>query len=186
MRRVTGRSVSIAIRFAIAVLIAASVGDASAATVADARIEVFKAKRELLVYSGQMLRNTYRVGLGSSPVQPKRREGDRATPEGRYYISHKNPRSQFYLSLGISYPNADDAERGLHEKLITRAQRDSIVHAIRAHRPPPSTTALGGDIFVHGHGSAADWTWGCIALDDADMKELYDSIEVGTPVTIHP
>lgn len=186
MRQVTGRSISIAMVFAIAALIAVSVGDARAAAVADARIEVFKAKRELLVYSGQTLRSTYRIALGSNPTKPKRRQGDRATPEGRYYISHKNPRSQFYLSLGVSYPNADDAERGLREKLITKAQRDSIVRAIRAHQPPPSNTALGGDIFVHGNGSATDWTWGCIALDDTDMKALFDSIEVGTPITIHP
>lgn len=158
----------------------------AAATIANARIEVLKAERELRVYSGDALRKTYRIGLGSNPVPPKRRQGDRATPEGRYFISHRNPRSQFYLSLGVSYPNADDAERGLLEKRITKAQRDRIVRAIQAHRPPPSNTALGGDIFVHGNGSASDWTWGCIALDDADMKELYDSIEVGTPITIHP
>lgn len=158
----------------------------AAAPIANARLEVFKVERELRVYSGDALRKTYRVGLGSNPVPPKRRQGDRATPEGRYFVSHKNPRSQFYLSLGVSYPNADDAERGLREKRITKAQRDRIVSAAAARRPPPSDTALGGDIFVHGNGSASDWTWGCIALDDADMKELYDSIEAGTPITIHP
>lgn len=161
-------------------------GVQAAAPIADARIEVFKAGRELRVYSGAALRKTYRIGLGSNPVPPKRRQGDRATPEGRYFISHRNPRSQFYLSLGVSYPNADDAERGLREKRITKTQRDRIVRAIDAHRPPPADTALGGDIFVHGRGSGSDWTWGCIALDDADMKELYGSIDVGTPITIRP
>lgn len=152
----------------------------------NARIEVFKAKRELLVYSGTALQRTYRIGLGQDPVSAKQRQGDRATPEGSYFISHKNPRSQFFLSLGVSYPGADDAARGLREGIITKAQYDSIVRANREHRPPPANTGLGGDVFVHGRGSASDWTWGCIALDDADMQELYDSIAVGTAITIHP
>lgn len=167
---------------AVATLAPRAVSAASSAT----RIDVSKAARELRVYSGGELSRTYRIALGGNPIPPKRRKGDRATPEGFYYISHKNPRSQFYLSLGISYPNRDDAERGLREGLITRAQRDAIARAIAARRAPPSNTALGGDIFVHGRGSASDWTWGCIALDDADMKELYDAIDVGTPITIRP
>lgn len=168
------------------VLGAASGRPAQAAPFANARIEVRKAERTMVVYSGDELFKTYRIGLGGNPIPPKRRQGDRATPEGRYFVSHKNPRSQFYLSLGVSYPNADDAERGLRDGLITRAQRDRIVRAIEAHRAPPSDTGLGGDIFVHGRGSASDWTWGCIALDDADMKELYDAVDVGTPITIRP
>ncbi|MEP7044349.1 MAG: L,D-transpeptidase family protein [Dokdonella sp.] len=154
--------------------------------VPDRHIEVFKKKRQLLVYSGNSLVNTYRIGLGSDPLSPKRREGDRATPEGRYLISHKNPRSQYLLSLGISYPGVEDAVRGLREQRITKAQYAAIVAADSERLPPPANTALGGNIFVHGRGSANDWTWGCIALDDADMQQLYDAIEVGTPITIHP
>lgn len=172
------------------ILLAVAAGGAAfanaAPSIADTRIEVFKAARELRVYSGGVLRTTYRIGLGGEPVAPKRRQGDLATPEGRYVISHKNPRSRFYLSLGINYPNTADARRGLRDGLITQAQHERIAAAIRAQRPPPADTALGGDIFVHGNGSASDWTWGCIALDDADMKSLYDSIDVGTPITIHP
>ena len=122
----------------------------AAPPVADARIEVFKAARELRVYSGDVLRRTYRIGLGGNPVAPKRRQGDLATPEGRYVVSHKNPHSRFYRSLGISYPNAADAGRGLRDGLITQAQHERIVAAIRARQPPPADTALGGDIFVHG------------------------------------
>lgn len=173
-------------RALVFVVVAATAAGAQAATVPDARIEVAKSERVLRVWSGDELRATYRIGLGGNPVPPKRRQGDMATPEGRYVVSHKNPRSRFHLSLGISYPNADDAERGLRDGLVTKAQRDAIVRAIAAHRPPPSNTALGGDVFVHGRGSGSDWTWGCIALDDADMKELYDAIEVGTPVVIRP
>ena len=108
------------------------------------------------------------------------------TPEGRYFISHKNPRSQYFLSLGVSYRGVADAARGLREGRITKTQYAAIVAANRQHLPTPANTALGGNIFVHGRGSSIDWTWGCVALDDADMRKLYDAIEVGTPITIHP
>jgi lipoprotein-anchoring transpeptidase ErfK/SrfK len=58
--------------------------------------------------------------------------------------------------------------------------------AVLLAQPVPWNTALGGEIFIHGHGSGSDWTWGCVALDDADIQELYSLIPVGTPVRIHP
>jgi murein L,D-transpeptidase YafK len=98
----------------------------------------------------------------------------------------KNNKSAFYLSLGISYPNIEDAERGLRDGLISRAQRDAIVKAIGKKATPPQNTALGGDIFIHGNGSSSDWTWGCVALENEEMKELFDVVPAGTPVTIKP
>ena len=84
------------------------------------RIVVKKARRELLLFSGETLLRTYRVGLGFNPVPPKVRQGDGATPEGRYFVCRKNPRSQFLLSLGLNYPSAADADRGLAAGLVTR------------------------------------------------------------------
>lgn len=149
-------------------------------------IQVFKARRLLeLRVEGRVVR-TYRIGLGTSPVGPKRRQGDRRTPEGRYFICNKNPRSQFYLSLQVSYPNEEDADQGLADGLITTADHGRIVRASQRRGIPPAGTRLGGDIFLHGHGADSDWTWGCVALDDPDIKELYDAIPVGTPVRIFP
>jgi murein L,D-transpeptidase YafK len=148
------------------------------------RIVVTKSKRTLQVFSETRLVRTYRIALGLSPVEDKVRAGDRRTPEGEFYICQKNPKSKFYLSLGISYPNLKHAERGLREGLINRTQYEQIIGAIKAKRQPPQYTRLGGEIFIHGNGSQADWTWGCVALDDKDIRELYDAIEVGTPVTI--
>jgi len=150
------------------------------------RLVVRKARRELLVYSGDRLLKSYRVGLGTNPVPPKERQGDRATPEGRYVVCRKNPRSQFVLSLGLSYPNERDADRGLRAGLVTRAQHRRIVESARRGTCPPWNTPLGGEIFIHGSGSASDWTWGCVALDDADVRELYPRVPVGTPVLIEP
>ena len=98
----------------------------------------------------------------------------------------KNDKSNFYLSLGISYPNAEDAERGLRDGLISRAQHDAIVKAIKRKAMPLQNTALGGEIYIHGNGAGSDWTWGCVALENEDIKELFSAVPIGTAVTIKP
>ena len=150
----------------------------------DPRIVVYKAKRRMELYSNNALVRTYKVGLGLNPIPDKIRQGDRATPEGDFYVFTKNNKSAFYLSLGISYPNAEDAERGLRDNLISKAQRDAILNAIKRKGTPPQTTRLGGDIYIHGNGAGSDWTWGCVALENEDIRELFDAVPVGTPVTI--
>jgi murein L,D-transpeptidase YafK len=157
-----------------------------AAPAQELRIEVFKARRQLVLFSGKTPLKTYRIGLGLDPGPRKVRQGDRRTPEGTYTVCRKNPASAFYLSLGLTYPNAEDADRGLASGLISRAQHRSIHDAIAKGRCPLWNTRLGGEIFIHGRGSGSDWTWGCIALDDTDIKELYDQVPVGTPVRIYP
>lgn len=150
------------------------------------RLVVHKAKRQLALYSGTTLVKTYRVGLGLHPVPPKERQGDLATPEGTFYVCLKNDHSQFYLSLGLSYPAPADAARGLRRGLITRSQYEAILAAHERRAAPPWDTPLGGEVFIHGHGSATDWTWGCIALDDPDIRELFGLVPLGTPVEITP
>lgn len=150
------------------------------------KIFVKKAERKLYLYSGNRLVRTYRVGLGTSPVGDKVREGDRRTPEGDFYIFTKNDKSAFYLSLGLSYPNAAHARRGLRDGLINQVQYDSIIGALNQKKAPPQNTRLGGEIYIHGNGSSRDWTWGCVALEDRDIRELFDAVSVGTPVTIRP
>jgi murein L,D-transpeptidase YafK len=138
----------------------------------------------MVLYSGGTVVRTYKIALGKNPSDDKVRRDDRATPEGDFYLCVKNARSKFYLSLGLSYPNAEDAERGLRDKLITRAERDAIVRAIRHKRRPPWNTALGGEIFIHGGGTDGDWTRGCAALSNDDIKELFDALPLGTSVRI--
>ena len=150
------------------------------------RIVVYKKDRKLELYSGDKLVHTYRVGLGFNPTADKQREGDGATPEGDFYVFVKNNTSAYYLSLGVSYPNVEDAERGLRDGLITQAQHDKIVDAIKRKAAPPQYTKLGGLIYIHGNGAKSDWTLGCVALENEDMKVLFDSVTVGTPVKIKP
>lgn len=159
---------------------------AGRAVATDLSIVVLKAERRLEVFRGQERIHSFRIGLGSAPVGDKVKSGDSKTPEGRFYVCVKNPQSRFYLSLGISYPDTAAARRGLRDGLITRPEHDAIVAAQEQKTTPPWDTALGGEIFIHGHGSATDWTLGCMALDNAGMKTLFDLIEVGTVVEIRP
>jgi murein L,D-transpeptidase YafK len=152
----------------------------------DPKIVVKKDRRQLLLFSGGNVVRTYNIGLGLSPIGDKVREGDRRTPEGDFHIFTKNAKSQFYLSLGLSYPNATHAQRGLRDGLITQEQYNAIIRALRAGKGPLQNTPLGGDIYIHGNGAQSDWTWGCVALENEDIRELFGAVNVGTSVKIEP
>ena len=150
------------------------------------RLIVKKNERKLQVFDGEKLVKTYDMVLGFSPVGDKGKEGDGRTPEGDFYIFTKNDQSKFYLSLGVSYPSIEDAERGLKENLISQEEHDAILQAVKDKKMPPQNTKLGGEIYIHGGGIVKDWTWGCVALRDEEMKEIFDAVEVGTSVKIEP
>ena len=151
----------------------------------DFGIVIKKSERQLFLYGrGRRLLKVYRIALGRQPVGMKREQGDGATPEGDYFITHKNPRSKFYLSLGLSYPNLADAEAGLTRRLISPSEHEDITRAIGRGELPPQQTGLGGDIFIHGGGTEGDWTLGCIALENEEIKELFELLPVKTPVKI--
>ena len=149
-----------------------------------ARILIEKARRRLTLYREDGEELVFPVALGSAPVGPKGREGDGRTPEGLYYVCTRNENSKYHLSLGLSYPNAEDAERGLRDGAITAGEAESIASAIEAGRRPPWDTALGGYIMIHGGGAQADWTAGCVALADEDMDILWRYAALGTEVEI--
>jgi murein L,D-transpeptidase YafK len=150
------------------------------------RIDIRKNARRLELYDGDRLVKSYSIVLGSAPSGKKEIEGDGKTPEGKFYIFTKNPKSKFHLSLGISYPSAEDADRGLEHGLISREEYDSINSSVGNKKAPPQKTKLGGEVYIHGGGTAGDWTEGCIALKNEDIAELFDTVPVGTPVTILP
>jgi len=151
----------------------------------DPRIVIEKSAHRLSLYDGNGLIKTYRSAIGGGRAD-KVKEGDKCTPEGRFYVCVKNPQSKYVLSLGLSYPNEEDAARGLRDGLVNQAQHDAIVKAIREKRQPPWDTPLGGEIMIHGYGAGRDWTLGCIALYDDDIRELYPAVPLGTPVEIRP
>ncbi len=149
-------------------------------------IVIQKKQRLLKIFDGAKLVKKYKIVLGSAPNGDKQTEGDGKTPEGTFYIFTKNDRSKFYLSLGVSYPGIEDAKRGLKEKIISQEEHDAIVKAIDEKQMPPQKTALGGEIYIHGGGTENDWTDGCVALKNEEIREIFDAIPVGTAVKIKP
>ena len=135
-----------------------------------ARIQVRKSKRKLdLISSSNRIIQSYDMRLGRVPVGAKRFHRDMRTPEGVYQINRKNAQSQFTLSLGLDYPR----------------RRDRI-YASQHGRSP------GGDIFIHGQPNGYrgptiswDWTWGCVAVSNEDINDLFRRIGAGTDVVIY-
>lgn len=147
---------------------------------------VEKGARRLHVLDQGRLVKTYVCAVGAAPGD-KIREGDLRTPEGKFFVCVKNPTSRYTRALGLSYPNLDDARRGVRDGLITRSQYQHIAEELRFGRQPPWNTALGGEIMIHGQRGGSDRpTEGCIALEDADILELYPRIPTGTVVYIRP
>ena len=128
---------------------------------------VRKSTRSMSLLRNKVPLRNYRIELGFAPLGHKRQEGDGRTPEGQYFIDRKNPRSNFHLSLGVSYPNRAD---------VARAQAQGV--------------EPGGDIFVHGQRrlivdkSLPDWTAGCIAVSNREIEEIYAMVRLGTPILI--
>ncbi len=145
-------------------------GSASAFEVAD-KVLVLKHQRVLrLLRRGRVIAE-YPIKLGLNPYGHKQREGDFRTPEGNYELVFRNPKSEFFLSIKISYPNREDA---------------AVAHE-SGHAP-------GGLIMIHGqpnepkrspeHYATRDWTDGCIALSNADMVDVWLRTTTGIPIEI--
>jgi murein L,D-transpeptidase YafK len=137
------------------------------------RILVLKSERTLLLLAGDAIVKRMKISLGLVPEGPKRREGDFRTPEGKYYLEAKNADSDYFLSLKVSYPNAEDR---------SRAEQQG--------------TDPGGQIMIHGlpnepkYAEAMykgwDWTDGCIAVSNSDMVDLWRLTSVSMPIEIRP
>ncbi|MCO4743831.1 MAG: L,D-transpeptidase family protein [Proteobacteria bacterium] len=150
----------------------------------DLWIQIDKSDRVLSVLSSDTTLVNWPIGLGGAPAGDKIRQGDQKTPNGTFRIVTRNPKSLYHLFLGISYPDAADAERGMERGWLTETQSDAIAESEANETKPPWNTTLGGAIGIHGGGSSADWTLGCIALDNPHIEELWDLAPHGTRVTI--
>jgi L,D-transpeptidase-like protein len=133
-----------------------------------AAIIVSKFERMLYLYRGGKIVKTYPVAIGRYGSTLKLHAGDYATPEGKYSIIQKRPHSRYFRALLINYPNAEDTEEFLAAK-----RRGEI----------PGSIGIGGLVEIHGGGKDG-MTYGCIALDNSQMVEVFDMVDVGTPVTI--
>lgn len=113
-------------------------------------------------------------------------EGDYKTPEGDFYLCKKVPNSAYHLGLGISYPDADDAERGFQQGIINEATYLQIRQQNEAGLTPNWYTPLGGEVEIHGNRQDADSTRGCIGMRNEDIAELYPEVNVGDRILILP
>lgn len=137
------------------------------------RVVVHKAAHKLVLFNGDEKLAEYKVALGLNPVGTKERERDFRTPEGRYYLTRRNTRSDFFLAIQVSYPNKADEMR-----------------ARKNHWAP------GGSIMIHGYPNTPkhpasyyasnDWTDGCIALTNSDMVEVWMRTRDNIPIDIYP
>lgn len=150
------------------------------------KVLVRRGRRELLLFDGDVLVKRYPVQVGESLEGDKEREGDRRTPLGTFYVCTRNDKSRFHRFLGLSYPAPEDAERGLREGMISRTQYKRILEAHQQKRQPPWKTPLGGEVGIHGGGSDREGTLGCVAVTDAEIRELWGILKLGTPVVIEP
>lgn len=143
-----------------------------AGTEAD-RVVVRKGARTLALYRGTQLLRTYSIALGRTPLGHKQQEGDGRTPEGRYVLDYRNPRSSYHKALHVSYPSAIDTAaaqgRGVSPGgfIMVHGVRNGLGFVGRLHR-----------IF--------DWTDGCIAVTDREIDEIWSSVADGTPIEIEP
>lgn len=135
------------------------------------RIVVEKsARRMTLIQNGHPVRS-YTIALGFQPVGGKVRQGDGRTPEGLFRINRRNDASAYHLSLGLDYPQPADRARARNG----------------GYDP-------GGDIMIHGQPNAlpdmakvaGDWTAGCIAVTNAEMREIWAVTPVSTLVEVRP
>jgi murein L,D-transpeptidase YafK len=153
------------------------------------KLLVDKSDRKLYVILNDTVIKEYDVALGIYDQDlnadgfydyakgDKEVRGDRKTPEGTFYVSWKHENGSFSPgghSLVINYPNSKDAKRGLDSGLINEEIYRNILSQEAQCQPTQMRTKLGDSIVIHGGGSSQDWTWGCIALEDEEMAELYD------------
>jgi murein L,D-transpeptidase YafK len=137
------------------------------------RVVIEKSSRTLKLFAGEEIYRTYFVALGGEPQGHKVKEGDLRTPEGVYAISARQPRSAFYRGLLISYPNAEDLARA--EELGVDPGGLIMIHGLR-----------NGYEWMGERHRRQDWTEGCIAVTNQEIDEIWQLVDIGTPVEIRP
>ncbi len=137
------------------------------------KVVIEKAARKLhLLQRGEIFR-TFKIALGMVPVGDKKQEGDFKTPEGTYLLDGRNPNSDFFLSIHVSYPDAEDRREA-------RADGVDPGGAIMIHGQPNDPTR--SETYYR----TQDWTNGCIAVSNSDMIDIWLMTGENTPIEIRP
>lgn len=136
-------------------------------------IVIEKEKRVMMLLQNGGPIRTYQIALGKNPVGPKIKEGDKRTPEGRYFIDFKKRQSQFHLALHISYPSQKDKLRA--KKLGVPPGGDILIHGLKK-----------GSEWIGSRHTKWNWTAGCIAVTNSEIEEIWNLVPNGTAVEIRP
>lgn len=155
-------------------------------------VDLDSAKREMRVMRGDKVLAVFdHVSVGRWGVSQEKRRGDGKTPLGEYRIAWQKAEGLFGPFMGLDYPSLARAEKGLNAGEITKAEFDAIKTAHAEGRIPPQNTKLGGQIGIHGLGNAdpgihrdLNWTKGCLALTNAQMREFLRLAGKGARVRI--
>ena len=156
-------------------------------------IDVWKNERVMIVSCAGGTELRWTAAMGREPLGAKSAIGDLRTPEGHYRIIGGLGPSRFHGFIPIDYPSLEDADRALLEGRLSDTDHARIAAAHQQGEIPPADTPIGGDIGIHGEGPRwrgdsefLDWTYGCIAISDAQLEFLAERVAVGVPVEIHP
>lgn len=141
-------------------------------------IHVYKNERYLLLKHDNQSIRKYPIRLGFSPIGHKVKEGDGKTPEGRYVIDWRNPKSAFYKSLHVSYPNPKD--RDVAKNLGVSPGGDIMIHGSATTKQMKALPSL------MRYFPKSDWTWGCIAVRNVDMDEIWLLVDDGVRIEVFP
>jgi murein L,D-transpeptidase YafK len=137
------------------------------------KVVVEKEKRKLHLIKDDQIFRTFDIALGISPVGDKVTEGDFKTPEGEYTLDIRNPDSDFFLAIHISYPNSRDRREA-------RAKGVSPGGQIMIHGQPNEPT------YSAAYYRKQDWTNGCIAVSNSDMIDIWLMAPNDIPIEIRP
>lgn len=143
-------------------------------------IEISKSNYTLQLVYNKFVIKTYPCVFGLNPIDDKKMEGDRCTPEGTFKVIMKLPKHEWYKFIWFDYPNADS-----WRKFKERKAKGEI----------PENASIGGKVGIHGVGNGDNrydqtveernnWTWGCIHIKNKDLDEVFDIVNVGTKITI--
>lgn len=151
------------------------------------------AGQRLVLYGGDNheLRIFRNISIGSGGVSQLHFQGDQTTPLGNYRITHINHNSRYQVFIGLDYPTPAHAKYAYFMGKISEEELKTLLAASRSNSAPPANTALGGMIGIHALGEAdpevhkmANWTDGCIALNNSQMDELLPFVRKGMRVVI--
>ncbi|MDT3706112.1 MAG: L,D-transpeptidase [Thiobacillus sp.] len=191
------RRVAAALARGLGVLLAAVILAAPAVSSANGgqpwiQVDVEALTLTVLSAENRVLARFNNISIGSGGAAEIHRQGDETTPLGVFHIAWIDRASRYGTFYGFDYPSERVARSAYAKGILSRVELDAILEAARSHRLPPQNTSLGGYLGIHGIGRSDaeihegfNWTNGCVALTNQQIRQLSHWVRIGTQVVIH-